>query len=274
MDQNVMAAHPADAPAKKIPLIALASYFGFGMGQCFSFGLVGTFILFFYTDILGISPVSASVIFLIARVWDAFNDPIFAGLIDSLNMKRGKYRPFLGFMPIVIVGITILAFINIDGSVMTKTIYAGATYILWGTLYTISDLPFWSMTTVLSDHPQERAKAATCAMLGVNAGIGSAMVFFPYLAKLFADGRTDQGYLPAVCIMMVAGIILTQIGYVPNQTQDADTLFYLFLCVSLLPMIGSILRIVVLKFYTFNEAEHAEIVRKISQGEFDITHKL
>lgn len=122
MDQNVMAAHPADAPAKKIPLIALASYFGFGMGQCFSFGLVGTFILFFYTDILGISPVSASVIFLIARVWDAFNDPIFAGLIDSLNMKRGKYRPFLGFMPIVIVGITILAFINIDGSVMTKTI--------------------------------------------------------------------------------------------------------------------------------------------------------
>lgn len=463
MDQNVMAAHPADAPAKKIPLIALASYFGFGMGQCFSFGLVGTFILFFYTDILGISPVSASVIFLIARVWDAFNDPIFAGLIDSLNMKRGKYRPFLGFMPIVIVGITILAFINIDGSVMTKTIYAGATYILWGTLYTISDLPLWSMTTVLSDHPQERAKAATCAMLGVNAGIGSAMVFFPYLAKLFADGRTDQGYLPAVCIMMVgglilmlngyfntrerirpqgdaakvtlvqtfkvvlankplfyilaafflnvftniagnmniyfftynlgdgtlmavlgiisicsalaclitplltakwrkrdifialciieillrlgffftgyestvmvfvwislicvtnmmtnplvstmiadtveysyyhtgkrcaaitfagqtftgklavaiaggvAGIILTQIGYIPNQTQDADTLFYLFLCISLLPMIGSILRIVVLKFYTFNEEEHAEIVRKISQGEFDITHKL
>lgn len=59
--------------AAKIPLKALASYLGFGMGQCFSFGLVGTFILFFYTDILGISPVAASTIFLIARVWDAFN---------------------------------------------------------------------------------------------------------------------------------------------------------------------------------------------------------
>lgn len=447
----------------KIPLKALASYFGFGMGQCFSFGLVGTFILFFYTDIMGISPVAASMIFLIARIWDAFNDPIFAGLIDSLNLKRGKYRPFLGFMPFVIVIITILAFINIDGSLTTKTLYAGFTYILWGTLYTISDLPFWSMTTVLSDHPQERAKAATCAMMGVNAGIGSAMVFFPYLAKFFAEGRDDQGYLPAVIVMMiaglvlmlngyintrekvrpqgdaakvtlvqtfkvvlankplfyilaafflnvftniagniniyfftynlgdgtlmsvlgvisiscalaclitpmltakwrkrdifmvlciveillrlgffftgydnvtlvfvwigliiitnmmtnplvstmiadtveysyyhtgkrcaaitfagqtftgklavaiaggVAGIILAQIGYTPNQEQSEDVLFALFACVSLLPIIGCVLRLVVLKFYTFNEEQHAEIVRKLSRGEFDITHKI
>ena len=200
-------------PDQKISLKALASYFGFGMGQCFSFGLVGTFILFFYTDILGISPVAASTIFLIARVWDAFNDPIFAGLIDSLNLKKGKYRPFLGFMPFVICIITILTFINVDGSIAYKTFYAGITYILWGTLYTISDLPFWSMTTVLSDEPQERAKAATCAMLGVNAGIGLSMTIFPYLAKFFADGRNDQGYLPAVCVLMVFGLVLMLNGY-------------------------------------------------------------
>lgn len=197
----------------KIPVRTLASYFGFAVGQCFSFGLVGTFILFFYTDILGISPVAASVIFLIARVWDACNDPIFAGLIDSLNMKRGKYRPFMGFMPFVIFIITVLAFINIEGSVMVKTLYAGATYILWGTLYTISDLPFWSMTTVLSDNPQERAKAATCAMLGVNAGIGISMTVFPKLSAWFAEGRTDQGYLPAVIVLMIAGLILMLNGY-------------------------------------------------------------
>lgn len=197
----------------KIPLRSLASYFGFGMGQCFSFGLVGTFILFFYTDILGISPVAASTIFLIARIWDAFNDPIFAGLIDSLNLKKGKYRPFLGFMPFVIFGITVLTFINIDGTIFTKTIYAGATYILWGTLYTISDLPFWSMTTVLSDNPQERSKAATCAMLGVNAGIGLSMTIFPYLAKFFEEGRDDKGYLPAVAILMFFGLILMINGY-------------------------------------------------------------
>lgn len=447
----------------KIPLRTLASYFGFAMGQCFSFGLVGTFILFFYTDILKISPVSASIIFLIARVWDACNDPFFAGLIDSLNLKRGKYRPFLGFMPFVIFAITVLAFINIDGSITIKTLYAGVTYILWGTLYTISDLPFWSMTTVLSDHPQERAKAATCAMLGVNVGIGLSMAIFPYLSAFFAEGRDDQGYLPAVVVMMVAGLILmlngyfntkeavrpqgdaakvtllqtfkvvasnkplfmilaiffmniftniagniyiyfftynlgnagllaavgtittcsslaclvtpfftarfrkrdifivlcvlgivarlgfyftgfesttaviiwlaiittifmmtnplvsTMIadtveysyyhtgkrcaaitfagqtftgklsvalaggitgmvlaicGYVPDSVQSQDTLDTLFLFVSAVPIIGEIVRLIVLKFYFFNEAEHAELVEKINRGEFDLAHKL
>ena len=449
--------------ATKIPLKALASYFGFGMGQCFSFGLVGTFILFFYTDILGISPVAASTIFLIARVWDAFNDPIFAGLIDSLNLKKGKYRPFLGFMPFVICIITVLTFINVDGDIWYKTLYAGATYILWGTLYTISDLPFWSMTTVLSDEPQERAKAATCAMLGVNAGIGLAMLVFPYLADFFAEGRDDKGYLPAVMVLMglglvlmlngyyntkekvrpqgddanvtllqtfkvvqtnkplfiilgifsmnvfgniannlyvyfftynmgngglvaavgtiticcsiaclvtpvltarfrkrdifivlcvleiiarigfyfsgydsvasviiwlsivniifmmtnplvsamiadtveysyyhtgkrcaaitfagqtftgklsvaiaggVSGVVLTILGYVPNATQSLETLDGIFFCIALLPVLGTIVRIILLKMYTFNEEQHADLVEKINRGEFNITAKI
>lgn len=204
---------------KKISLLTLGSYFGYAVGQCFSFGLVGTFILFFYTDILKISPVAASTIFLIARVWDSVNDPFFAGLIDSLNLKKGKYRPFLGFMPIIIMIITILAFINIEGSIFVKTAYAAFTYILWGTLYTISDLPFWSMTTVLSDNPQERAKVATCAMLGVNAGIGLSMAIFPILTKYFAEGRDDLGYLPATCVMMFFGVLLMINGYINTKEQ-------------------------------------------------------
>lgn len=242
---------------KKIPFRALASYFGFGVGQCFSFGLVGTFILYFYTDILGISAVAASTIFLIARIWDAFNDPIFAGLIDSLNLKRGKYRPFLGFMPIVIFFITILTFINIDGSIMEKTIYAGFTYILWGTLYTISDLPFWSMTTVLSDNPQERAKAATCAMLGVNAGIGLSMTVFPYLAKFFAEGRDDQGYLPAVIALMIVGLILMLNGYwntreyvKPNKEATKVTLIQTFRVVATNKPLFIILAIFFMNIFT------------------------
>ncbi|MCW0136088.1 MFS transporter [Escherichia coli] len=47
-----------------------------------------------------------------------------------------------------------------------------------GTLYALSDIPFWSMTSVMTDNPQERTKAATCAMLGVNAGIGELCCYF------------------------------------------------------------------------------------------------
>ncbi len=184
----------------------LVSYFGYGVGQCFSFGLVGSFILYFYTDILGISPIAASTIFLIARVWDAVNDPIIAGYMDTLDSRFGKFRPYMLFTPFLIVLVTIAAFYNMDADTSTKVMYAGITYILWGTLYTISDVPFWSMSAVMTDEPQERAKAATCAMLGVNAGIGATMVIFPKLSAFFAEGRIDQGYLPAVAVLMVIGL--------------------------------------------------------------------
>ncbi|CAK2844833.1 membrane hypothetical protein [Vibrio crassostreae] len=191
----------------------LMSYFGYGVGQCFSFGLVGSFILYFYTDILGISPIAASTIFLIARVWDAVNDPLIAGYMDTLESRFGKFRPYMLFTPFLIVLVTIAAFYNIDADTSTKVMYAGITYILWGTLYTISDVPFWSMSSVMTDEPQERAKAATCAMLGVNAGIGATLVIFPKLSAYFADGRADQGYLPAVIVLMIAGLLFMLNGF-------------------------------------------------------------
>ncbi|WP_443147144.1 MFS transporter [Photobacterium sp. GSS17] len=189
------------------------SYFGYGVGQCFSFGLVGSFILYFYTDILGISPIAASTIFLIARVWDAVNDPLIAGYMDTLESRFGKFRPYMLFTPFLIVLVTVASFYNIDADTSTKVMYAGITYILWGTLYTISDVPFWSMSAVMTDEPQERAKAATCAMLGVNAGIGATLVIFPKLSAYFADGRTDQGYLPAVLVLMLAGLLFMLNGF-------------------------------------------------------------
>ncbi len=200
-------------PSNTLTHRELMSYFGYGVGQCFSFGLVGSFILYFYTDILGISPIAASTIFLIARVWDAVNDPLIAGYMDTLESRFGKFRPYMLFTPFLIVLVTVASFYNIDADTSTKVMYAGITYILWGTLYTISDVPFWSMSAVMTDEPQERAKAATCAMLGVNAGIGATLVIFPKLSAYFADGRTDQGYLPAVLVLMLVGLLFMLNGF-------------------------------------------------------------
>ena len=80
---------------QKIQNRELAGYFSYAVGQCLSFGLVGSFILYFYTDILGISPAAAGAIFLVARIWDAINDPLIAGYMDTLNFKRGKFTPYM-----------------------------------------------------------------------------------------------------------------------------------------------------------------------------------
>jgi Na+/melibiose symporter-like transporter len=139
------------AMTMKIPSRELWSYFGYGLGQCFSFGLVGSFINYFYTDVLGISALAASTIFLIARAWDAVHDPLFASIMDTINSRFGKFRHFLLIAPLLITGVTLLSFYKIEADMTTKILYAGVTYILWGTLYAISDIPFWSMSSVMTN---------------------------------------------------------------------------------------------------------------------------
>ena len=199
--------------AMKIPSKELWSYFGYGLGQCFSFGLVGSFINYFYTDVLGISALAASTIFLIARAWDAIHDPFFASIMDTMNTRFGKFRHFMLIAPLLITLMTLASFYNIDAPTSIKILYAGATYILWGTLYAISDIPFWSMSSVMSSEPRERTKAVTAAVLGVNAGIACANIFFPRLTAFFAPYSSDHGYFMAVLVMMVIGMLLMINGF-------------------------------------------------------------
>jgi hypothetical protein len=119
------------AMTMKIPSRELWSYFGYGLGQCFSFGLVGSFINYFYTDVLGISALAASTIFLIARAWDAVHDPLFASIMDTINSRFGKFRHFLLIAPLLITGVTLLSFYKISGHDHQNPL-AGVTYILWG----------------------------------------------------------------------------------------------------------------------------------------------
>lgn len=188
-------------------------YFSYGFGQCFSYGLVGSFILFFYTNILTISVGAASAIFLIARVWDAVNDPMVAGFMDTRRTKSGKFKGYMKFAPLLIVISTILCFVSPDISTGGKVLYAGITYILWGTVYTISDIPFWALSSVISDDPQERTSLVTAANLGVFAGIGIVGSVLPPLVILFGRGNLSQGYLLGVIAIMVVGYAFMMFGY-------------------------------------------------------------
>ncbi|WP_297565098.1 MFS transporter [uncultured Faecalibaculum sp.] len=188
-------------------------YFSYGFGQCFSYGLLGSFILFFYTDILGISALAASTIFLIARVWDAVNDPMVAGFMDTRRTKSGKFKGYLKFAPLFVVISTILCFFSPDLAIQWKVLYAAITYILWGTVYTVSDIPFWSISAVITNDPQTRTNLVTAANLGVFAGIGMVGSLVPLLVGLFGQGSLATGYFVAVIIIMLAGYGFMMFGH-------------------------------------------------------------
>lgn len=190
------------------------AYFAYGFGQCFSFGIIGSFILIYYTDIVGISSVIASAIFLIARLWDAVFDPIVSGWIDAHKSTKGKFRKYLHFAPIFVIVSTILCFVNPNISMTGKIIYAGVTYILWGTCYAFSDIPFWSLSTVISKSGQARTNLITTANLGVFGGIGMVGLILPLMLAYFKQHSAPQtSYLISVSILMVFGFILMELGY-------------------------------------------------------------
>ena len=115
------------------------------------FLMVGTYITYFYTDILGISPVMAGTIFMVARLVDAITDPIMGMIVDKTNTKYGKYRPYIiagaPFLAIMFV----MLFTAPNFSPIGKITYAFVTYIIYSLAWTIVQIPQLALPAILTN---------------------------------------------------------------------------------------------------------------------------
>ena len=93
-------------------------------------------------------------------------------------------------------------------------------------------------------------------------------------AAITFAGQTFTGKLSVAIAGGFSGVLLTILGYMPNEAQSIETMDGIFFCIALLPALGTVVRIILLKMYTFNEEQHAELVEKINRGEFNITAKI
>lgn len=191
------------AKGKKAGQVPLKARIGFGVGD-FGFLLVwqGTalFLMYFYTDVLGISPAIAGTIYMVAMIWDAVTDPVFAALADRTRSRMGMYRPWLlyGAVPF---GIAYpLAFSGPGALPIDPVIWALVTHILLRTAYTVVSMPFNSLQARLTSDGEERSVLAGFRMVGAATG-GLAVVFLtPVAVQIFGDGREAQAYFASACI--------------------------------------------------------------------------
>ncbi|ACL76026.1 MFS transporter [Ruminiclostridium cellulolyticum] len=141
-------------------------------GNDFFFFYISAYLMLFYTDVVGLSPVTVGTIFIAARIWDAFADVLWGRFIDSRPAtKRGKFRPWIlrMFLPMIIFGVlTFTYFPNMD--INTHMIYSLLTYVVWGTLYSTVNIPYGSMASVISTDPIERASLSTFRSMGSSLG--------------------------------------------------------------------------------------------------------
>ena len=150
--------------------------YGIGaVGKDMVYMLSASYVLYYFQDIMKTSAIAMGIILLIARVFDAFNDPIMGVIVAKTKTKWGKFRPWLLIGTITNAAVLILMFAappSLDGKGLIA--YAAVTYILWGVTYTMMDIPYWSMIPAFTEGGKEReglsALARSCA------GVGSAIV--------------------------------------------------------------------------------------------------
>jgi glycoside/pentoside/hexuronide:cation symporter, GPH family len=154
------------------------SYAGFFLGQNIIYIIPLQLLTYFYTEYAGLSLVDTTILLLLAKVWDAVNDPIMGAIVDKCNFKKGKYLPWLKFATYALPASMFFLFVNIEGPYLLKLFYAYISYIVFDIVYTISDSPLFSLSTVMTGNTYERDKLIAFGRLAAAvAAVASAVVF-------------------------------------------------------------------------------------------------
>ena len=198
--------------------IKMKDKIGYALGDAaglLTFSLIGAFQNKFYTDALGISPGKIVVLILIARIWDAVNDPLWGAFIQSRKPNpKGQFRPWILGFSIPLAVAAAFMFLKIPGLSETKyLIYAYVTYILYGMMYTAVNIPYGSLASVVTDDELERSSLSMWRSIGAGVGGLPGTIILPMIVYTvtgkYANG-TDIKALDETklfwCVLILAAL--------------------------------------------------------------------
>lgn len=200
---------------KFVPKKELWSFGIAALGQGMIYAIMSSYISDFYINVLQVPLLFVLLLMLFARVWDAINDPLMGIIVDKVDSRFGKLRPYILLTSVPIAVLSCLLFIDPGFGSTGNMIYAALVYVFWGMTYTVSDIPFWSMPNLMTPNPNERAN--TISFGRTLNGIGSAipMAIFTLLGFVLPLISAKQGvaldkekYLIMAIIAAIGGIIL------------------------------------------------------------------
>ena len=166
-----------------------------GFGQNFICTIIGSYLTIFLTDALlfgaegvtiGSVTGSMAVAYLMlgTRIFDAFNDPIMGSVVDKTRTKWGKCRPYLKWMAIPIAVMTIACFLPVFRAKATSSfIIIAIVYVIWSVVYTVADVPYWGLSTCMTNDTVVRGNMLTVTRLLCTLGAGIVTVFVPIITN-------------------------------------------------------------------------------------------
>ncbi len=182
-------------PGKGVQPKEAIAYSVAGFGQNFICTIIGSYLTIFLTDALlfgadGVmvgsltGAVAVAYLMLGTRIFDAFNDPIMGSIVDRTRTKWGKCRPYLKWMAIPIAITTIACFLPVFEAKATSTfVIVSVVYIIWSVVYTVADVPYWGLSTCMTNDTVVRGNILTVARLVCTLGAGIVTVFVPIITN-------------------------------------------------------------------------------------------
>ncbi len=229
-----------------------------GAGQGMIYAIMSSYISDFYTNVMQLPLIFVLLLMLLARIWDAINDPMMGMIVDRNTTKWGKMKPYILFAVVPIAVLSFLMFYIPKGfSPIMLMVYAGVVYILWGMTYTIADVPFWSLPNVMTPNPDERGKVISLGKTINSIGSALPMLIFAVLGfvitKIMPAASTIEQdkykYMLIAVICSVLGGLLYANSYfhvkervnIPNKPKrdksEPGTLMRVFKCKPLMMVI-------------------------------------
>lgn len=210
----------SNAPAKSIRPFGWADKIGYSLGDLgcnFSFQLVSTYMQLFYMQYIGIEEEAYAIIIILSKIFDAVNDIVIGNLVDTKRIgKKSKYMPWilLGGVTLIIFNVMLFAPVK-DFSKWGKYIWCLGAYCLWSIAYTMVNVPYGSLHSVITDNPQEKVSLSTFRSIGaVVPGIVVMMVLpnIVYSKKINALGEEievlkGESLLPVALIFGVIALV-------------------------------------------------------------------
>ena len=272
---------PVDEPFEKVSRRTVA---GYGFGD-FGFNLYATglnlYLLYYYTDVLGIDPAVAGLIFMIPVIWDGISDPLMGWIATRTRTRLGKFRPYIlfgsPFVGLSFVGMFAAPVWFPDQVVVASLI----SHLLFRTMYTVASVPYSSLAAAITYDSRERGTMAAVRIMSAMAGGVVTAATMLELASYFGDGNFREGFVMAgLLYALIATVVMavvfftttekpvaaTQVQLTTAQTLafvKSNTAFWVLCAASFVGIIGSTMGGKALVYYISYYAGHPEAVSTI-----------
>ncbi len=195
---------------------------GYGLGDTasnFFFATFNVFLLYYYTDIFGLSAAAVGTMFLLTKILDAVSDPIMGLIADRTNSRWGKFRPYLLWAAVPYGFCGYAMFANPDLSYAGKLIYAYVTYSLMMLAYTAINVPYSALMGVISPSSIERTKVASYRFFCAFAAGWLVGTFVTPLKNILGGGNEALGFQLTMAIFAVVSVALFWITFATTKER-------------------------------------------------------